>query len=118
MGPLREVQGFIDEVAAPRLKRFVADPKIETRVEYDVPGLDAEAGSPAETLACKLARSNTTMAVPYATEAGQFQRAGLPTVVCGPGSIDQAHKPDEFIDIAQIDACIGFMHRLADEMGA
>ena len=44
------------------------------------------------------------------------QRAGLPTVVCGPGSIDQAHKPDEFIDISQIEACIGFMQRLADEM--
>jgi acetylornithine deacetylase len=116
MAPLAQVQAFIDEVAAPRLKRFVADPKIETRVEFDVPGLDVEPGSPAETLACKLARLNSTIAVPYATEAGQFQRARLPTVVCGPGSIDQAHKPDEFIDISQIEACIGFMQRLAQEM--
>ena len=87
--------------------------KVETIIEVDVPGLDAEPGSPAETLACKLARSNRTSAVSYATEAGQFQRAGLPTVVCGPGSIDQAHKPDEFIAISQIEACIGFMQRLA-----
>ena len=48
-------QAYIDEVALPRLRRFVADPKIETCVEVDVPGLDAEPGSPAETLACKLA---------------------------------------------------------------
>ena len=100
----------------PRLTRFVAGPKVETIVEVDVPGLDAEPGSQAETLALKLTRSNRTNAVSYATEAGQFQRAGLPTVVCGPGSIDQAHKPDEFLEISQIDACIGFMERLAAEM--
>jgi acetylornithine deacetylase len=116
MAPLRQVQAFIDEVAAPRLRRFVDDPKVETIIEVDVPGLDAEPGSPAETLACKLARSNRTSAVSYATEGGQFQREGLPTVVCGPGSIDQAHKPDEFIALSQIEACIGFMHRLAVEM--
>jgi acetylornithine deacetylase len=118
MAPLRQIQSYIDEVALPRLTRFVAGPKVETIVEVDVPGLDAETGSPAETLALKLTRSNLTHAVSYATEAGQFQRAGLPTVVCGPGSIDQAHKPDEFLDISQIDACIGFMERLAAEMAA
>jgi acetylornithine deacetylase len=64
----------------------------------------------------KLTRSNRTSAVSYATEAGQFQTAGLPTVVCGPGSIDQAHKPDEFLEISQVETCIGFMHRLAAEM--
>ena len=116
MAPLRQVQAFIDEVAEPRLRRFVDGPRVETIVEVDVPGLDAEPGSPAETLACKLARSNQTSAVSYATEAGQFQRAGLPTVVCGPGSIDQAHKPDEFIAVSQIEASIGFMQRLASEM--
>ena len=116
MAPLRQIQSYIDEVALPRLTRFVAGPKVETIVEVDVPGLDAEPGSQAETLALKLTRSNLTHAVSYATEAGQFQRAGLPTVVCGPGSIDQAHKPDEFLDISQIDACIGFMERLAVEM--
>jgi acetylornithine deacetylase len=116
MAPLRQIQSYIDEVALPRLTRFVAGPKVETIVEVDVPGLDAEPGSQAETLALKLTRSNRTNAVSYATEAGQFQRAGLPTVVCGPGSIDQAHKPDEFLEISQIDACIGFMERLAAEM--
>jgi acetylornithine deacetylase len=116
MAPLRQIQSYIDEVALPRLTRFVAGPNVETIVEVDVPGLDAEPGSPAETLALKLTRSNRTNAVSYATEAGQFQRAGLPTVVCGPGSIDQAHKPDEFLEVSQIEACIGFMERLAAEM--
>jgi acetylornithine deacetylase len=116
MEPLRLLQAYIDDVALPRLRRFVSDPKVETIVEVDVPGLDAEPGSLAETLALKLTRSNRTSAVSYATEAGQFQLAGLPTIVCGPGSIDQAHKPDEFLEILQIEACIGFMQRLALEL--
>jgi acetylornithine deacetylase len=118
MAPLRLIQSYIDETALPRLTRFVSGPKVETIVEVDVPGLEAEPGSQAETLALKLTRSNRTNAVSYATEAGQFQRAGLPTVVCGPGSIDQAHKPDEFLEVSQIEACISFMERLAAEIAS
>lgn len=43
--------------------------------------------------------------VAFGTEAGLFERAGIPTLVCGPGSIEQAHKPDEFVEIAQLDRC-------------
>jgi acetylornithine deacetylase len=82
-----------------------------------VPGLAPQTGSTAEILALRLAQSNRTITVPFASEAGQFQLAEIPTVVCGPGSIDQAHQPDEFITIAQIEACIGFMRRLAAELG-
>ena len=116
MAPLRLVQSYIDAVALPRLTRFVAGPKVETIVEADVPSLAADPGSNAETLALKLTHSNRTRAVSYATEAGRFQQASLPTVVCGPGSIDQAHKPDEFLEISQVEACIAFMRRLAAEM--
>jgi acetylornithine deacetylase len=112
---LGDVQSFIDNVALPRLTRFTGSASIETSIEVDVPGLEARSGSAAETLALKLARANRTTAVSYATEAGQFQRAGMATVVCGPGSIDQAHKPDEYIEIAQIEACARFMRRLALE---
>ena len=58
---------------------------------------------------------NRTIAVPYGTEAGHFQRAGLPTIVCGPGSIDQAHQPDEYITLEQLAAGEAFMRRLLDE---
>ena len=91
---------------------------IETVMENEVPGLAPEPGSPAETLALRLARRNATIAVPYATEAGHFQQAGVPTVVCGPGRIDQAHQPDEYIEIEQISACVEFMRRLAAELSA
>lgn len=91
---------------------------IETRIEVEVPALTAEPGSAAERLALRLARRNHTIAVPYASEAGQFQKAGVATVICGPGSIDQAHQPDEFIEIGEIEACIGFMRGLAGELSA
>ncbi|WP_442754204.1 acetylornithine deacetylase [Methylocystis sp. JAN1] len=83
-----------------------------------VPGLAPQPGSSAETLALRLARRNNTIAVPYATEAGHFQRAGVPTVVCGPGRIDQAHQPDEYIDVSELAACVGFMRALAKELEA
>ena len=78
----------------------------------------AAPGSPAETLALRLTRSNRTIAVSFATEAGHFQRAGLPTIVCGPGSIDVAHQPDESIEVGQLEACLGFLDELATEMSA
>ena len=81
-----------------------------------MPPLAAEPGSPAETLALRLTRSNRTIAVSFATEAGHFQAAGLPTIVCGPGSIDQAHKPDEYVDEAQLAACLDFLQSLADDL--
>jgi len=91
---------------------------IETVIDNEVPGLSPQPGSLAETLALRLARRNATIAVPYATEAGHFQQAGVPTVVCGPGRIDQAHQPDEYIEIEQISACVAFMRRLAEELSA
>ncbi|MGA8714466.1 MAG: acetylornithine deacetylase [Roseiarcus sp.] len=113
---LAKVQAFVDQVALKRLTRYVAGPTIVTEIEVDVPPLAAAPGSAAETLALRLTRSNARIAVSFATEAGHFQAAGLPAVVCGPGSIDQAHKPDEFVDEAQIAACLTFLEALAGEL--
>ena len=115
---LAKVQAFVDAVALPRLRRFVAGPTIATEIEVDAPPLAAAPGSAAETLALRLTRSNRTIAVSFATESGHFQAAGLPTVVCGPGSIDQAHKPDEFVEEAQLAACLAFLDDLARELVA
>ena len=78
-----------------------------------MPGLVPEPGSFAETLAKALTGQNETDAVSYATEAGQFQRAGIATVICGPGSIAQAHQPNEFIGEAQLQACLDFLRGLS-----
>jgi len=113
---LARLQRFIDGVALPRLRRHTEAPTIETTMDVDVPGLAAEPGSLASTLALRLARANATVAVSFATESGHFQRAGLPTVVCGPGSIEQAHKPDEFVAVAELARALNFLADLAREL--
>jgi acetylornithine deacetylase len=113
---LQHLEDYAARVVTPKLTRYAKDAFIETVTDVEVPGLKPDSGSLAESLALKLAQRNHTITVPYASEAGQFQSAHVPTVVCGPGSIDQAHQPDEYIDIAQIEACIAFMRRLAAEL--
>ncbi|TXM75764.1 acetylornithine deacetylase [Methylobacterium sp. WL69] len=98
-----------------RLNRYGDYGRIETLEEVAVPGLAPEPGSEAERLALRVAGRNHTISVPYATEAGRFQGAGIPTVVCGPGSIDQAHQPDEYITLAALEAGEAFMARLITE---
>jgi acetylornithine deacetylase len=98
-----------------RLRETAPEADIEIERWLMAPALAPEAGSPAETIAMRLAGSNQTATVAYATEAGAFQRAGIPTVVCGPGSIDQAHAPDEFIALSQLAAGEAFMARLVEE---
>ncbi len=104
-----------DEIAQRRFAGF-PDCEIVTEIEVEIPALAPEPGSAAETLALRLARANRTVAVPYASEAGQFQQNLVPTVLCGPGSIEQAHQADEYCEIAQYEECIAFMRRLIAEL--
>ncbi|MBB3021682.1 acetylornithine deacetylase [Microvirga lupini] len=104
---------FVEEVALKRLNRFGEFGRVETKLEVAVPGLAPEPGSFAEIFALRLAGKNHTQTVPFGTEAGHYQAAGIPTVVCGPGSIDQAHQPDEYITLDQLEAGAAFMRRLA-----
>lgn len=99
-------------VTRERLNRYGDYGRIETVEEVAVPGLSPDPGSEAERLALRLAERNGTVSVPYATEAGRFQLAGIPTVVCGPGSIDQAHQPDEYIALDELARGEAFMRRL------
>lgn len=98
------------QVKAPGIADVVTVPRSIT------PALRPDPGSAAETLAKALAGVNDTLAVSYATEAGIFQVNGIPTVVCGPGDILQAHRPNEFVAISQIDACMTFLGKLADRV--
>ena len=82
----------------------------------NIPGLALDADHTLATLVKQLTGSNSTGKVSYGTEGGLYQNAGIPTIVCGPGDIAQAHKPDEWIAQSQLDACDGFIHRLADRL--
>jgi len=107
------VDRFGESLSA-ELRKVAPEAGIETRCINTVPGLGPAPGSPAETLALLLAKANGTDAVSYGTEAGLFQKAGMPAIVCGPGSIEQAHKPNEFIELAELEKCEAFLQRLAE----
>lgn len=81
------------------------------------PCLVPDPGSPAELLARRLAGDNgPARMVPYAAEAGQFQEAEFSTIICGPGSIEQAHQPDEYLEVAQFERGAAFMRRLVEAL--
>ncbi|MFT3989211.1 acetylornithine deacetylase [Aestuariivirga sp.] len=96
----------------PAMKRVAPETGIAIECTNRVPALAPDETSPAEHLALHLTDANATHAVSYCTEAGLFQQIGIPAVVCGPGSIEQAHKPDEFIAVSELRKCEGFMERL------
>lgn len=84
----------------------------------EIPALDTSAETQIVALVHELTGTNEVGKVSYGTEASQFQRAGIPSVVCGPGSIEQAHKPNEFIELAQVEACEKFLTRFMERLCA
>jgi len=112
---VRRIARHAEEVVVPKMSIHGHPSSVTTTMMVDVPGLAPMAGSPAETLALRLAGKNATITVPFATESGHFRREGIPTVVCGPGSIDQAHRPDEYIDLAQLERGVTFIRGIIEE---
>ena len=108
--------GFAESTVLPKMQAVSDEARIETACVNAVPGLVPQDGSPAEALALRLAQQNDTFAVSYGTEAGLFQEAGMPAVICGPGDILQAHKPNEFVTLEQVDRCEQFMRRLVKHL--
>jgi acetylornithine deacetylase len=108
------IERFIATDLLPRLRKVHPDADVVTRALASIPGLVAQAGSPAEALARQLTGANHSTVVAYGTEAGLFQGAGIPAVICGPGSMEQGHQPNEFITLEQIEAGTAFQRRLAD----
>ena len=111
---LERFNSFAEEQVLPRLRETAPDAAIVTEVHANVPPLAPEDDSPAEALVRLLTGANQTHVVSYCTEGGLFQKAGFSTVICGPGSIDQAHRPDEFVETSEIEACEAFVHRLIE----
>ncbi|MDA8586518.1 acetylornithine deacetylase [Rhodobacteraceae bacterium] len=97
------------------MKQFFESASIRMNV-HSVPGLDANLNSHATQVCQRWRNTSNSIDVSYGTEAGLFQEAGFSTVICGPGSIEQAHKPDEFITIQQLQSCHEFFHRITDNL--
>ncbi|MFQ5954389.1 MAG: acetylornithine deacetylase [Kiloniellales bacterium] len=110
---LDRLHQFAETRVLPPMRVVAPEAGVETERLAVVPSLMVEEGAPAERLVTLLTGANDTAAISYGSEAGLFQAAGMSTVVCGPGSIDQAHKPDEFIALDQVEACAAFLRKLA-----
>jgi acetylornithine deacetylase len=96
----------------PEMHAVSADTGIDFEETNAVPALSAAEGDAVVQLALALSGANATGKVSFATEGGLFQEGGIPTVICGPGSIEQAHKPNEFIAHDQVRQCEAFLDRL------
>jgi len=107
-----------DELLAP-MQAVSPSSDIQWQALAQFPALDTPNAEPVNGWVKNvLGRPGEPGAVSYGTEAGLFSDIGIPTIVCGPGSIEQAHRPDEFVEIAQIKACVDFMHSVIEHLQA
>ena len=113
-GIAESFETFARQEVLPGLAEFAPGAAIETTRLATVLALAPEDDGAAEALVRRLAGVNATGVVSFGTEGGLFQEAGMSTVVFGPGSIDQAHKPNEFIALEQVAACEEFLLKLRD----
>ncbi len=110
----RRLVKFAETSCLPEMREVAPEAAVTVTQTNRVPPFAAPAESAAVALALRLAQRNETAAVSYATEAGLFQAAGAPAVVCGPGDIAQAHTANEWIAKSELDACMAFLARLGD----
>ncbi|MDP6705464.1 MAG: acetylornithine deacetylase [Alphaproteobacteria bacterium] len=100
----------------PEMQAIAPDTGISFVELSSIAGLNTDPGEDVVALVRALTGDNDTGKVSFGTEAGAFQQAEIPTVVCGPGSVEQAHKPNEFIAIEQVRQCEAFMDRLLERV--
>ncbi|HTP81469.1 MAG TPA: acetylornithine deacetylase [Alphaproteobacteria bacterium] len=108
------VDDWIARELAPVLRQQAPEGTIETASVAAVPALVPEPGGLAESVALRLTGANRAESVSFTSEGGQFQECGISTVLCGPGSVTEAHQPNEFVAAEQLQACEVFLRRLAD----
>lgn len=104
-----ELERYAREVLEPMMHAIQPNTGIDFDVTSDVPSFAVDEDEPAVAMLRQLTGRNDSGVVPFAAECGQFQEEGFSVVMCGPGSIDQAHQPDEFISLEQVDAGLTFL---------
>ena len=113
---MAEIQSFAAEELVPEMHKVDPDTGFSWEPLSSFPGLDTPVDSEVVAFVKSLTGANSVSKVAFGTEAGLFQEVGIPTVICGPGNIAQAHKPDEWIELEQIALCEAFMGRLMDRV--
>ncbi|MFL9891554.1 acetylornithine deacetylase [Paraburkholderia sp. RL17-381-BIF-C] len=113
-----QLQTYAEAELLPKMRAVKSDTGIRLQPLSAYPGLATSPDSEAARLLALLSGSTEFGTVAFGTEGGLFEQAGIPTVVCGPGSMDQGHKPDEFVTVEQMRDCDAMLIRLADYLSS
>ncbi|MGA4438436.1 acetylornithine deacetylase [Psychrobacter pocilloporae] len=114
---LAPIQAKVAELNA-QMQARAPETGIELMQEESVPAMTDNNSAELQSLIAALTGDDERHKVAYATEGGQFTNAGIPTIICGPGSIEQAHKADEYVEMIEIERCDGFLQKLLDSCTA
>jgi acetylornithine deacetylase len=106
------IDQYARDTLLPKMRREHEAAEIEFTKLAAAPGLEASEQAAITQLVRALTADQDHRKVAYATEAGLFSRAGIPSIICGPGDIQQAHKANEFVSLEQLSGCEAFLHRL------
>ncbi|SPJ24439.1 acetylornithine deacetylase [Palleronia abyssalis] len=112
----RTMRDYCNDVLLPAMRTVHKSAEIETLTVGDVAGLEPVTDNEAREIVAHLTGENGAATVSFGTEAGLFQSLGCAAVVCGPGSIEQAHKADEYVSLDQMAQCITMLERLNDRL--
>lgn len=113
---INQVRGYVKEVLLPQFRKQQPDVDIQVELTGAGQAMVTPAGSPIETLVLELTGNAESSAAPYYTEGAIYNDAGIPTVICGPGDIDQAHRPNEYVTREQLEGGVGFLGRLIERV--
>ncbi|OGA06616.1 MAG: hypothetical protein A3H33_02835 [Betaproteobacteria bacterium RIFCSPLOWO2_02_FULL_65_20] len=115
---IERIERYAQTALVPEMHQVSGDAGIVLELLAEAPDLNTPDGDRIACLGMLLAGTSVPGRVGFATDGGHFHRAGVPTIVVGPGSIDQAHKPNEYIELAQVARCELFLTRLRDKLTA
>lgn len=113
---LDELHEYAEDAVVPGMRRTAPEAGVSTQLFASAPPLAPQGDPVARELAMRILGESASSVVSFTTEAGLFQEAGMSAVVCGPGSIEQAHKPDEFVENSQLDACSRMLRSVLEEL--
>ena len=111
----KELDKYANEILLPEMIKVYPNSSIKKKIIGEIVGFDREAKSDACELISSLTGDNSRQVVSFGTEAGLFQEIGISTVVCGPGSIEQAHKIDEYIVLDELKKCLKLLNGIKDK---
>jgi acetylornithine deacetylase len=111
-----QIDTYVKESLLPKMRAEFADARVEIDNFAGSPALEAAEQAAMTELVRALTGDRETRKVAYGTEAGLFQKIGIPTIVCGPGDIGNAHKPNEFVTLDQMARCEQFLRKLGTSL--